>query len=134
MAEVTEFGKFLRKMRIDRSERLGDMAGKLGVSSAYLSSIENGAREIPEDFVAKIAAEYGLDEAQTNELEEAKAKARGTVDVKFSEQRSQADYVETAVMFARDFSRLNAEQVKKIKALLKEFEGSGDYRNGSNGI
>lgn len=134
MAEVTEFGKFLRKMRIDRSERLGDMAGKLGVSSAYLSSIENGAREIPEDFVAKIATKYGLDEAQTNELEEAKAKARGTVDVKFSEQRSQADYVKTAVMFARDFSRLNAEQVKKIKELLKEFEGSGDYRNGRDAM
>ena len=129
MAEVTEFGKYLRKMRIDHAERLGDMAKRLGVSSAYLSSIENGGREIPDDFVAKIAAEYELDGAHANELEEAKAKVRGTVDVKLNELRSQADYVEAAVMFARDFSRLSAGQVKKLKELLEEFESSGDYKN-----
>ena len=48
MAEVTAFGKILRKMRIDTSEVLGDMAKRLGVSAAYLSSIENNGREIPD--------------------------------------------------------------------------------------
>ncbi|HAH61855.1 MAG TPA: transcriptional regulator, partial [Treponema sp.] len=44
---LTEFGKFLKKMRIDKSETLAVMAGKLGISAAYLSSIENGTRDIP---------------------------------------------------------------------------------------
>lgn len=48
----------------------------------------------------------------------------GCVDVKFAEQKSQADYVETAVMFAKDFSRLTAEQVNELKELLKKFETS----------
>ena len=131
MAEVTAFGKILRKMRIDCSEVLGAMAKRLGVSAPYLSSIENGGREIPDDFVAKIAAEYGLDETQIKELEEAKAKVKGAVDVKLNEQKMEANYVETAVMFARDFSKLSAEQVKELKELLMRFESSGEDSNGS---
>ena len=131
MAEVTAFGKILRKMRIDCSEVLGAMAKRLGVSAAYLSSIENGGREIPDTFVTKIADVYGLNEAQVKELEEAKAKVKGAVDVEFKEQKTEANYVETAVMFARDFSRLSAEQVSELKALLKRFESAGEYSNGS---
>lgn len=131
MAGVTAFGKYLRKMRIDCSEVLGVMAKRLGVSPAYLSSIENGGREIPEDFVARIASEYGLNSAQIQELEEAKAQTRGAVNVKFDDQKTKANYVETAVMFAKDFSRLNAEQIEELKNLLKSFEGSGAEKNGS---
>ena len=131
MAEVTAFGKILRKMRIDCSEVLGVMAKRLKVSPACLSSIENGGREIPEDFIAKIVTEYGLSEEQKNDLEEAKAKVKGAVNVDFTDQKTEADYVETAVMFAKDFSRLSAEQVNELKELLKRFESSGVYQNGS---
>ena len=131
MAEVTAFGKILRKMRIDCSEVLGVMAQRLKVSPAYLSSIENGGREIPDDFITKIVTEYGLSEEQKNDLEEAKAKVKGAVNVDFTDQKTEADYVETAVMFAKDFSRLSAEQVTELKELLKRFESSGVYQNGS---
>lgn len=107
------------------------MAKRLKVSPAYLSSIENGGREIPEDFIARIAAEYRLSEEQKNELEEAKAKVKGAINVNFSDQKSEANYVETAVMFAKDFSRLSAEQVNELKELLKRFESSEEYSNGS---
>ena len=107
------------------------MAKRLKVSPAYLSSIENGGREIPEDFIAKIVTEYGLSEEQKNDLEEAKAKVKGAVNVDFTDQKTEADYVETAVMFAKDFSRLSAEQVSELKELLKRFESSGVYQNGS---
>lgn len=134
MGTVTEFGKILRKMRIDCSEVLGVMAKRLNVSPAYLSSIENDGRVIPEGFVAKIAAEYHLDDAQVRELEEAEAKVRGSVDVRFSDQKTEANYVETAVMFARDFSRLSAEQVKELNNLLRGFESSEVYVNGKKSI
>lgn len=131
MAEVTAFGKILRKMRIDCSEVLGVMAQRLKVSPAYLSSIENGGREIPDAFITKIVTEYGLSEEQKNELEEAKAKVKGAVNVDFTDQKTEADYVETAVMFAKNFSRLSVEQVNELKELLKRFESSGVYQNGS---
>ena len=41
---TTNFGKFCRKLRIDNDELLYDMAAKLGVSSAFLSKVENGKK------------------------------------------------------------------------------------------
>lgn len=131
MAEVTAFGKLLRKLRIDYSEVLGTMAKRLGISPAYLSAIENNGRDIPEDFVAKIAAEYNLDETQIKELEEAKAQTAGAVAVQFKNQKAERNYVETAVMFARDFSKLTSNQVEQLKELLRSFEVSGVTANGS---
>ena len=41
---ANNFGKFCRKLRIDRGEILADMAKKLGVSSAFLSKVETGGK------------------------------------------------------------------------------------------
>ena len=38
---ITNFGKFLRKLRVDHNEFLKDMAARLGVTVAYLSAIEH---------------------------------------------------------------------------------------------
>lgn len=134
MAEVTAFGKLLRKLRIDYSEVLGTMAKRLSISPAYLSAIENNGREIPDDFIAKIATKYNLDETQIKELEEAKAQVHGKVAVEFEGQKAEHNYVETAVMFAKDFSKLTSEQVEMLKNLLKSFEDSGDVANGSEAV
>lgn len=134
MAEVTAFGKILRKLRIDYSEVLETMAKRLGISSAYLSAIENNGRDIPEDFIAKIANEYNLNESQINELEEAKAQTRGAVAVQFENQKTEQNYVQAAVMFARDFSKLTSTQVEQLRNLLKSFEDSGVAANGSESV
>ena len=57
---LTPIGKYLRKLRIDLEESMDDMARRLGVSKAYLSLIENGGREIHQDFVWKIMREYNI--------------------------------------------------------------------------
>lgn len=128
---VTDFGKVLRKLRIDHSEILGDMAKKLEISPAYLSAIENNGRVIPDDLIAKLAQKYNLNDSQINELEEAKAQTKGTVAVQFENHKGNHDYIQTAVMFARDFSKLTAQQVEQLKRLLKEFEDSGAAAYGS---
>ena len=46
---VNSFGKFCRRLRIDRGELLADMANRLGVSSAFLSKVENGGKKPPRD-------------------------------------------------------------------------------------
>ena len=119
---VTAFGKELRKMRIDASEVLGTMATKIGVSSAYLSSIENGQRDIPDSLIPALAKAYGLSKEKQEELEELKAQVKGAVDVDFKDKKDNADYVETAVMFARDFSKLSEEQILIMKGLLEKFK------------
>lgn len=68
MDKVTNFGKYLRKLRIDKEEKLEDMADKLSVSSAYLSAIELGKRNIPQDMIYKIANNYNLSEDDISDL------------------------------------------------------------------
>lgn len=132
---VTAFGKILRKRRIDSSEILGDMAKRLDVSASYLSSIENGLREIPDSFVEKIAEEYDLSEVEKQELEEAQAQSKGSVNVPLGEQKDSSEYLETAVMFAKDFPKLTEKQVKMMKEMLEKFqaESSGE-KNGSGAV
>ena len=60
---VTEYGKLLRKIRIDHDEILKDMAGKLEITSAYLSSIEN-IRLVNKSADESILFELGLDKKQ----------------------------------------------------------------------
>ena len=42
---ITSVGRFLRKLRIDRGKILKTMAETLGVSSAFLSAVENGKKK-----------------------------------------------------------------------------------------
>ena len=53
---ITEFGKELRKLRIDRGEILKTMAEKINVTSSYLSAIECGKRNIPADLIQKLTS------------------------------------------------------------------------------
>ena len=51
--------------------------------------------------------------------------------MQFEGQKAERNYVETAVMFARDFSKLTSNQVEQLKELLRSFEVSGVTANGS---
>ena len=68
MGAITEYGKVLRHIRLDLSELLGTMADKLGLSAAYLSSIETGSRSIPVDLTSKIIKIYNLSEEEAEKL------------------------------------------------------------------
>jgi transcriptional regulator with XRE-family HTH domain len=65
---TTDFGKFCRKLRIDKDELMKDMAKKLGVTVSYLSAIEKGKRSIPGDWAEQISEHYELTEQQVQEL------------------------------------------------------------------
>ena len=66
---LTQFGKELRKIRLDRDEHLKDMAQKLNVSVAYLSAVENGNSRVPETWLSIIADEYHLSDNEAEKLQ-----------------------------------------------------------------
>lgn len=66
--KLTEFGKFLRKLRIDNGELLKDMAIKLNVTPSFLSLIETGKRSIPKKLEEEIKETYSLNLEQKEEL------------------------------------------------------------------
>lgn len=51
---LTDFGKAVRKARLDADETLSTMAESLNVSPAFLSAMETGRKKIPDEWVVKI--------------------------------------------------------------------------------
>lgn len=59
--QLTEFGVYIRKYRVDHLIRQKDMAKAIGISSCHLSNIEAGKRELSEAIINKLAKVYDLD-------------------------------------------------------------------------
>ncbi|WP_375683085.1 helix-turn-helix domain-containing protein [Bartonella sp. AP282QHHD] len=82
---VTSFGKILRKLRIDHSERLLDMAKKLDISVSFLSSVEIGKKSVPVGLEEKIIELYGLDKAMASLLKKEAYSYRKSFTIKTSD-------------------------------------------------
>lgn len=117
---LTDFGRFLRKLRIDSGEILKDMADKLKVSSAYLSAVEMGKRNIPEKWVSKIAELYNLSIEEKTQLSNAADNSAKSITLHFSNISN--SHKETAILFAREFENVDTETLDKIKKLLRNTE------------
>ena len=115
---LTEFGKYLRRLRIDCEELLKDMADKLGVTSSYLSAVETGKRNIPDDWVEKICLIYKLDMIEREELQDAANNSVKTITMNVSEMAPQKR--ETALLFARRFNDVvfDDSAIEEIRKLL----------------
>ena len=76
---ITEFGKLLRIIRINTGDSARTMAEKFGMSPSYLSTIENGKRNIPEEKKKKVIfslTKGNIDEETLNQLCEIIDKSR----------------------------------------------------------
>lgn len=114
---LTEFGKYCRKLRIDRGELLKDMAEKLNVTSSYLSAIEVGKRKVPKNWVELISKQYNLDNEQTELLK--KAAIHSQNEVKFDLNKYNANDKNLILAFARKFDELDEDFKSQIKKMLK---------------
>lgn len=68
--KITEFGKIVRKARLDTEITLLQMANELNVSSAFLSGMETGRKKITKEWVEKIRfyfSAHGFDLPKLNE-------------------------------------------------------------------
>ncbi len=115
---LTNFGKLCRKLRIDNNQVLYDMASVLGVAPSFLSSVENGKKNVPEGWCKKIQDEYKLSEEGYRELVEAKEASK--TQVKLNLTACKGDERNLAVSFARTFDKLTREQREKIMQILNE--------------
>ncbi len=82
---VTEFGKMLRIIRINCGDSAKDMADKLKISASYLSAIENGKRNIPEELIATIFENYVVSEKEKIKLKKAVVNSCDKVKINLSE-------------------------------------------------
>jgi transcriptional regulator with XRE-family HTH domain len=119
---LTDFGRFLRKIRIDCGEIIKDMAEKLDVTASFLSAVETGKKNIPDHWTGAIVKLYNLDENAKKQLEVA---AENSVrSVKLNLENLQSGRRETAILFAREFNSIDDDTITRIRTLLKK-DGKG---------
>lgn len=117
---LTALGKELRILRIKYNEILKDMASKLGITSAYLSAIENGKREPTQKFMQALFSAYDLTDADRERIEDAYYTTIDNISINLSNQTpAQRDL---SFVFARKFDTLSDEEVEKIIKLLNKGE------------
>ena len=105
---ITSFGKFCRILRIQNNELLKNMSDKLGVSSAFLSAVENGKKEIPEAWYSKIVTLYSLSDEEADKLYN--AILLSIIELKINLQNLSTEDLNLAVSFARKFESLSNEK------------------------
>lgn len=118
---ITEFGKALRKLRIDHGEILKSMAEKLNMTSSYLSAIECGKRNIPSDLITKLTTVYELSEEEQQELSFAKDKSINCIEIELS--TSDSHKRDLALQFARKFDDMDDEFVQQLLNFLNRKKG-----------
>ncbi|HFI0696114.1 TPA: helix-turn-helix transcriptional regulator [Streptococcus suis] len=120
---VTEFGKYLRKLRIDEGEILKTMADKLEVSSAFLSAVENGKKKIPKGWDEKIIQKYQLNSTMAHELVHAISHSQKIVEIDL--ELLNKDQKDIAFSFARSIERFNTEDLGYLRNFInKRSEGT----------
>ena len=82
---ITEFGKLLRIIRINCGDSAKDMALKLNMSPSYLSTIENGKRNIPPDMEELLIRAYNLSDKDKEKLRKAMVNSSDTVKIDLTE-------------------------------------------------
>lgn len=118
--KLTELGKEIRKIRIERDEVLFDMAQKLEISPAMLSAIETGSKAAPEDFVERLASQYEEVAKQRVDFEHFAEKTKKLV--KLSLNSSMPDEMkDAAVTFARVLPQLSTEDLATVRNVLQKY-------------
>jgi len=114
---ITEFGKALRKLRIDHGEILLNMAKKLEVTPSFLSAVEVGKKNVPANWLERIVELYQLPVDEKKKLEQAVADS--VVSVKLNLSQIEQPQRKAALVFARNFDTLSPEEADKLLEFFK---------------
>ena len=109
---ITKFGKFCRKLRIDRGELLYDMASKLDVSTSFLSKVENGKKKPPVEWEQIIISKYGISGKELEDFQEAFFYAVNNDSIDISSMGISDK--ELMLSFARKFDSLDKIVIRKL--------------------
>lgn len=109
---ATNFGKRLRRIRVDQDLTLRAMAEKLGVSATYLSGIENGKYAVSDNFFNTFIRTYDVPEEEISAYKE---------DAK--QNQAMINSAETTNLInALARSKLTLAELEQIKDIIKSKE------------
>ncbi len=113
----TPFGELFRLLRITKREIMNDAGKFLGVSSAYVSSVECGKRPVPEEWINLIAQHYNLSEKEIESLKDAAERSKTSIKINLSS----ASYAQrtAAIQFQRSFNDIDDETANNILKIIE---------------
>lgn len=117
---LTNYGKLVRKFRIEIEASTKNMADALNVTSAYLSALETGKKNVPDSFLEKVRDYFydaGINNKLLEELKEAAFNSQKTFELA-PEQKDR----ELVAAFARKFPNMADDQKQKVLEMLKDFK------------
>ena len=110
MAKRTPFGEKLVALRAERGMKLKDLAAKLNVTPAYLSSLETGARGVPNRrFLHQICQIFAIIWDEADELSALAASSNPEPTIKV--QGLSSDHVRLANLVAARIPGLSDAEV-----------------------
>lgn len=117
---MTEFAKFTKMLRVENDERLGHMAKKLDVSSAFLSRVENGLAKPSEKIITGLCKNYSLNKEQKKRLEEIAKEARQKISLtsfQLSPVRKQL-----VIRLAQSIERFDESELSELEEKISQKE------------
>lgn len=119
----TRIADELRKLRLRCGENLREMASKLEVSSAFLSAVENGKKNMPDGLIMRMKELYTLTNDDVEKLKEASLESQKAISINI--EKSDDSQKALAVCFARKFEDIDEETNKRIMELLNRRKQNG---------
>lgn len=112
----TKFGKIVRKLMIDNDENLGTVADLMVVSTAFVSSVLTGKKNIPESWYNIICDHYSLDEKSRAELYDAYCEEKNSVRIDVENKSLESKKL--AIQFQRSFPSLSEKELHEIWKII----------------
>ncbi len=116
--KYTPFGEFYKILRIKNHENLSDASKLLGVSPAFISSVECGKRPVPEEWFEIISAKYSLSATEQLNLKDAIDSSQTIVKLGLLNASLQQRKV--AVAFQRSFDHVDEETANELLKILEK--------------
>jgi len=121
VAMLTALGKELRRLRIEKDEKMLDMARRLQVSTGMMSSVERGKKTPPKGFEEAVIRAYSLASDAAEHMRRAADQSRNA----FTLQPTSEIGRDTAGLLARRMDELTDAQLEGIQKILDEGGKSG---------
>lgn len=109
---LTELGKYLRTLRLEKGLKLKDMATSIDYTPAFLSAIELGRKAPPADFATKIGNAFGVSAEAKQYLKQ----LCSIKSVKITPHTLDQNFILESL--ARRMDSLSFDEITEIKTIL----------------
>ena len=122
MSKDKSLSIFMKRIRLNHNDQtMMAMAKDLGISVSFLSSIENGKRNMSDDMFLLICEKYQLNKAEQEELDYLRTLNSTKINVPLESMSSELK--STTVKFLSSADDLSQEDLKKINSILNKKRG-----------